>query len=128
MRLSFCSACGDNDLTHLEHHHFVPRAEGGSDSETNMLTLCYSCHGKVHKCIRKDIRLLVKKGKAKARAKGVMVAPSKRSKQRAKMLQLWQCNLSIPEIAWKMELPVEMVYTDLTGSKPQIGFNFATEI
>ena len=46
MKLTFCVACGrDHDLN---HHHLVPRAVGGSDDETNLITLCRECHGKAH--------------------------------------------------------------------------------
>jgi hypothetical protein len=67
MRLDFCALCGEKDSAALEHHHFLPRAMGGSDDETNMFTVCGSCHGKVHD-IPRPFRLgeLVKAGVAKA--------------------------------------------------------------
>jgi HNH endonuclease len=46
MRLDFCAVCGRRDS--LEHHHFIPRASGGSDDEQNMLTLCGACHMTLH--------------------------------------------------------------------------------
>jgi hypothetical protein len=30
------------------HHHLVPRCRGGSDEETNLVTLCVECHGLLH--------------------------------------------------------------------------------
>jgi 5-methylcytosine-specific restriction endonuclease McrA len=47
MRLGFCVACGFRG-DELNHHHIVPTAEGGSDSDDNILTLCRKCHGLVH--------------------------------------------------------------------------------
>ena len=47
MRLTFCAACGTTE--DLQHHHLVMRAEGGSNHETNLITLCYDCHLKLHK-------------------------------------------------------------------------------
>jgi hypothetical protein len=46
MKLGFCVACGSAD--DLQHHHLVTRAEGGSNDETNLITLCCGCHLKLH--------------------------------------------------------------------------------
>jgi DNA-binding CsgD family transcriptional regulator len=46
MRLTFCAACGRT--SGLDHHHLVPRIFGGSDDETNLITLCDECHAKIH--------------------------------------------------------------------------------
>ena len=46
MKLKFCVACGAKD--DLQHHHLVTRAEGGSDNPSNLITLCSSCHHKLH--------------------------------------------------------------------------------
>jgi hypothetical protein len=46
VRLDFCAACGSRD--DLQHHHLVTRAEGGSNAETNLITLCCGCHLKLH--------------------------------------------------------------------------------
>lgn len=69
MILDFCVACGEEDLLQLENHHLVPLGEGGPDVETNLITLCYECHGKAHGMIRKDIRQLTKEGIARAVAR-----------------------------------------------------------
>ncbi len=46
MKLTFCAACGATD--DLQHHHLVTRGEAGSDDERNLITLCGSCHAKLH--------------------------------------------------------------------------------
>jgi HNH endonuclease len=46
MRLTFCAACGSPE--DLQHHRLIPRAEGGSDEERNLITLCFGCHLKLH--------------------------------------------------------------------------------
>ena len=71
MRLAFCCACGTDDRSVLEHHHLVPRSEGGTDDETNLITLCSPCHGKAHGIVRKDLSKLTKAGLARAKARGV---------------------------------------------------------
>ena len=48
MRLTFCVLCGQNDPNTLEHHHYIPKVWGGTDDETNMFTVCGTCHGKIH--------------------------------------------------------------------------------
>jgi hypothetical protein len=73
MRLNFCVACGDpGHLNRLEHHHLVPRSRGGTDDETNLVTLCRACHGKAHGAVwGNDVRLLISEGQARARAEGI---------------------------------------------------------
>jgi 5-methylcytosine-specific restriction endonuclease McrA len=41
-----CQNCGD--LKNLEVHHIRRRSKLGVDSEENLITLCASCHRKVH--------------------------------------------------------------------------------
>lgn len=69
MKLTFCCACGSTEG--LEHHHLLPRGDGGEDHETNLITLCFLCHGKVHGMVRRDIKRLVTEGIARAKARGV---------------------------------------------------------
>jgi DNA invertase Pin-like site-specific DNA recombinase len=70
MKLKFCAACGDAKSS-LEYHHLIPKSEGGTDDETNLLTLCFQCHGKVHGMVRRDIKKLTKAGLERAKARGV---------------------------------------------------------
>ncbi len=48
-----CQICGakttKNKKVELEVHHIRPKSMGGTDDETNLVTLCKSCHDKVHK-------------------------------------------------------------------------------
>ena len=46
MRNAECAACGATD--NLQYHHLIPRSMGGSDDETNLITLCGDCHAKAH--------------------------------------------------------------------------------
>lgn len=71
MKLEFCAVCGYcDDAEKLEFHHFIPKSEGGSDDETNLLTLCFSCHGSIHGMFRKNIKELTRKGLERAKASG----------------------------------------------------------
>ena len=46
MKFPVCVACGSTE--DLQHHHLVPRKQGGTDDETNLVTLCTECHHKIH--------------------------------------------------------------------------------
>ena len=46
MKLDFCCICGKREGLH--HHHIIPREHGGSDDETNLITLCYEHHAWIH--------------------------------------------------------------------------------
>jgi len=41
----YCRACGSR--IGLSAHHINPRANGGSDDQRNLITLCHACHDKV---------------------------------------------------------------------------------
>lgn len=44
-----CRHCkGKSKDNRLEAHHIVYRSDGGPDDESNLVTLCKECHGKVH--------------------------------------------------------------------------------
>src|SRR5438093_10580937 len=45
-----CQVCGDrrgDPFAILHAHHIVPRASGGADDESNLITLCDLCHAVV---------------------------------------------------------------------------------
>ncbi|HEV2400633.1 MAG TPA: HNH endonuclease [Candidatus Sulfotelmatobacter sp.] len=42
-----CQACGS--MTNLEVHHQEFRSHSGDDAETNLITLCSTCHGQTHR-------------------------------------------------------------------------------
>lgn len=69
MRLKFCAVCGAAES--LEQHHFVPRAVGGGDEDSNMLTLCSRCHGRAHNIRRMDIGSLTKMALAWRKVMGI---------------------------------------------------------
>lgn len=44
-----CQCCkGKHKDNKLEVHHIVFRSQGGSDEETNLITLCHTCHKDLH--------------------------------------------------------------------------------
>ena len=46
MKHDYCVACGIREQLH--HHHLVPKSRGGSNANSNLITLCASCHEKIH--------------------------------------------------------------------------------
>ena len=79
MKFDFCVACGSAD--DLQHHHLVMKSEGGSDAETNWITLCRACHDKVHMRTHGTYvqpynhGSLVRIGQERARAEGKRFGP-----------------------------------------------------
>ena len=41
-----CQSCGT--MSNLEVHHKQFRSQSGDDSEENLITLCTTCHARVH--------------------------------------------------------------------------------
>ena len=49
-----CQCCkGKHKDSKLEVHHIIFRSQGGSDEESNLITLCHTCHQNLHKGIIK---------------------------------------------------------------------------
>jgi ATP-dependent DNA helicase RecQ len=42
-----CQSCGA--MSNLEVHHKEFRSQSGDDSEPNLITLCTTCHGSMHR-------------------------------------------------------------------------------
>jgi 5-methylcytosine-specific restriction endonuclease McrA len=42
-----CQSCGT--MSNLEVHHQQFRGHSGHDSEENLITLCATCHGSIHR-------------------------------------------------------------------------------
>lgn len=72
MKLDFCAICGSK--FELQHHHLIPKVRGGTDDETNILTLCYEHHCWFHKVKPSKFTeqsKLIKEGLRKAALRGV---------------------------------------------------------
>ena len=69
MKHDYCVACGQSE--NLNHHHLVPRSIGGSDDDSNLITLCGSCHAKAHQ-VKADWRHseLISKGMKRIKSLG----------------------------------------------------------
>lgn len=97
MRLTFCVACGEKNPDLLHHHHLLPRAEGGTEDETNLITLCLTCHGRVHGQIWRPSTELARRRAMASRAQrllnggtGKLVLPPRRNKGTRKELRIRQ--------------------------------------
>ena len=82
MRLNFCAACGDLDTTRHHLHHLVPKTCGGSDDETNLLTLCNTCHGRIHGRADFSHPALIRTGQLRAKNNGVKFGPQRKINER----------------------------------------------
>ena len=43
-----CEICGNDEKILLEMHHIKSKSKGGKNKQSNIVTLCVSCHKKVH--------------------------------------------------------------------------------
>ena len=50
MKTDYCAVCGSKH--DIEDHHVNPKSSGGSDDETNIISLCYIHHAMMHDITR----------------------------------------------------------------------------
>lgn len=79
-----CQHCkGKTKDSKLEVHHIILRSKNGSDEETNLITLCKTCHDKLHE------------GKIELKKKGKIKSQLKHATQmnsiRCQLLKLLEC-------------------------------------
>jgi hypothetical protein len=76
----------------VDHHHLIPRARGGSDEDTNMVTLCRECHGLLHGVTwSNDHCELVRAGLAAAKRRGVKLGGDRGARLTAKARRMgWE--------------------------------------
>lgn len=43
-----CRACGTGGENRLQLHHWVYRSRGGTHDPSNLVTVCFRCHRKIH--------------------------------------------------------------------------------
>jgi hypothetical protein len=118
MKLDSCVACGARDALH--HHHLTPRIEGGSDDDTNLITLCEDCHGRVHGTTYKDHRKLHKIAMDKAKAAGKMAGrkPTVAMRHIAAIHGLADTGWTREKIAAFAQVSVRSVYRALSSEPP----------
>jgi hypothetical protein len=117
MRTDTCVACGARGALH--HHHLTPRIEGGSDDDTNLITLCEGCHGRIHGVAYKDHRKLHAISMEKAKAAGKMKGRDPRAARHATAIhELAAKGWTRERIAELGQVSVRSVYRVLS-SEPQ---------
>lgn len=99
-----CQHCkGKSKDNKLEVHHIVFRSNDGSDEQDNLITLCSSCHYKLH---HNKIKL-----KLTGKKKGVLKHSTQMNSIRVQLLKHLQCEETFgfitKENRYNMELPKE---------------------
>ena len=123
MKLEFCVACGSKD--DLQHRHLVTNAQGGSDAEPNRITLCTSCHDKLHQR-RYDAgkhSQRIKTAFAARRARGASIGRPKAlmPDQRKKALQRLESGESRAAVARSYGVSKATVYRMVRSACPSGG-------
>lgn len=96
MRLDFCVACGAREALH--HHHLDPRTASRNDDETNLITLCEVCHGRVHGRTFRHHRELQRIGIERAKASGVYTGRKEPAERNAFLNMMLSVGLSVSTI------------------------------
>jgi len=96
MKLRFCVICGTNK--DLQHHHIIPKSQGGDDHQHNFLTLCWEHHNFIHN-IRKtrskeDFVTCIKAGQKN----GVGGRPTLPKEKELEVCKLWKDGKSYRQI------------------------------
>lgn len=79
-----CQHCkGKTKTKKLETHHIIPRSKNGSDEESNLITLCKTCHDNFHKG---EIEL-----KKKGKTKGQLKHATQMNSIRIQLLKILEC-------------------------------------
>jgi len=62
-----CEACNKKFEVTPHVHHIIPRVEGGSNTDSNLIVLCRTCHAKAHDetYTTKQVKGFIKKRKKK---------------------------------------------------------------
>ena len=121
--MKFCCACFTDK--NLHHHHLIPRSKGGTDDQTNLITLCGSCHAKIHNFSNKwaetrkgnwgwgaDHKELQKNGIQNALARGVVFGkkPKVSKEQTQSMRDKREKGVLIRELMAEFNLSKASVY------------------
>lgn len=67
-----CEKCGSKDG--IEVHHKIPIAKGGTNTEDNLISLCYECHKNEHKSNRSELAKIGIQRARKKKTKDVLIS------------------------------------------------------
>jgi len=112
MRLKFCCICGTTNDLH--HHHIIPRSRGGTNDETNYLTLCGEHHGWIHSMRPNSWNShlqLIKEGQERARKQGKQIGRPRISSEKVFQIKELRSNgLGMNKIAKTLGVGNSQVY------------------
>lgn len=118
MKHDYCVACGNVD--NLQQHHLFPKSLGGSDEDSNLITLCGKCHGRLH-AKRLDVswKKCQREGIDKALAKGVKFGakPKLSEDDKQRILVCFETGESVVSISEEYKLSRQTIYNVIKNTK-----------
>ena len=113
MILDFCCICGKT--SDLHNHHIIPRAKGGTEHETNMITLCTKHHTWIHRLkpnTWNNHKNLVIEGQNRAKEQGKHIGRPTNMTQEifSLVLELRKQGVGIRKLAKEMNIGIDTVY------------------
>ena len=108
---NLCQYCG-KEAKHI--HHLIPISKGGDNRESNLIPLCFECHGLIHgKTFNDNWKELQRIGIEKAKAKGKFRGGQIKKISKEKYLDLKQ--------KWQIKEITKSKFAELLGvSRPTL--------
>ena len=112
-----CCNC-DNEAVHM--HHVVPKSKGGTDRDSNLVSVCGDCHALVHGIRATCNGELIKAGLAKRRAKGLPCGkpPKWRKSQLEEGAKLFKGGQTLYEASAACGVPKSTLYRYVVSGGP----------
>jgi len=61
LKMLQCSIC-KSEVDFLQNHHIIPKSVGGTDEDSNIISICINCHRKIHTSNITSSPYLINKG------------------------------------------------------------------
>lgn len=106
-----CDSCGKYS-SRRQKHHVLPVSLGGSNEESNLITICIYCHDIIHNRANCYSSGMIKKGMERAVERGVRLGPPIKvtSQHLTDALALLEKGMSYERISKKLKISVGAIH------------------